>query len=186
MENNPNKTSTASALDGVAVFLATGCYASLIPTALINRFKTDKNAQSLINKKLTGAGLMGSLEGAATYYFLPASLANAWWALLAGLGLSVIISARAEKALHSHDDSRIVIDEWIGAWIALWGMGQSLSVGFVLAVVFFRFFDVFKGPIGGRLQNLPGGWGVTLDDVYAGLAANLLWRLSVGIFPIPH
>ena len=31
-----------------------------------------------------------------------------------------------------------------------------------------------KGPLGRGLQRIPGGWGITADDVYAGLAANSL------------
>ena len=93
-----------------------------------------------------------------------------WLALVAGTLLSVVISDRAEKALGVHDDTRIVIDEWIGAWIAASTaphmMGRPLIVSFVL----FRLFDVLKGPLA-PLQRLPGGWGVTMDDVGAGLVS---------------
>ena len=38
----------------------------------------------------------------------------------------------------------------------------------------FRFFDIVKpGPIR-RVQSLPGGWGVVVDDVLGGLAAALV------------
>jgi phosphatidylglycerophosphatase A len=33
----------------------------------------------------------------------------------------------------------------------------------------FRFFDIFK--TWPQLERLPGGWGVMLDDVWAGLLA---------------
>jgi phosphatidylglycerophosphatase A len=43
----------------------------------------------------------------------------------------------------------------------------ALGAGFAL----FRFFDIVK-PLGiKRLQHLPGGWGVVVDDVVAALAA---------------
>ena len=53
---------------------------------------------------------------------------------------------------------------------------------FVAAFLLFRLFDVLKGPIGQYCQRFPGGWGVTMDDVYAGVFANLVWRISVGVF----
>lgn len=179
-------TTKLSFSDRLAIFIATGFYISLVPAWLLHKFKHTKNSQDLSEKKLTGAGLLGSLQGAATYYFLPAHLADAWWMIVLGIIFAVLVSAKAERALKSHDDARIVIDEWIGAWIALWGVGQYVGFTFVLAVLAFRFFDVFKGFIGRRLQNLPGGWGVSMDDVYAGIAANLCWRLSVELLKIPH
>ena len=39
---------------------------------------------------------------------------------------------------------------------------------FLTAFLIFRLMDVLKpGPIN-RLQNLPGGWGIMLDDLAAG------------------
>ena len=70
-----------------------------------------------------------------------------------------------------------MIDEWVGVWIALYGLGQSITAPLVLAFVLFRILDTVKGPWGNALQKLPGGWGITLDDVMAGFLANLLTRL---------
>lgn len=168
----------------MAVCLATGFYLSLVPTWILHQFKHHKKGQFLNEKKLTGAGLAGSLEGAITYYLLPPFLAHAWWAILIGIAFSVWISTRAEKVLQVHDDSRIVIDEWIGVWVALWGVGQQLSLLFIATVLLFRFFDVMKGPLGRRFQHWPGGWGVCMDDIYAGLAANLTWRLSLFLISV--
>lgn len=179
---NPS-ASGSSALDRAAVCIATGLYASTLPTSLLNRFKNKSGGQSLIDKRWTGAGLFGSIEGALTYLALPTRLANAWWMIVLGTGIAVYFSGRAERVLNSQDDSRIIIDEWIGAWIALWGLGHHRFAALVLAVVLFRLFDVFKGPIGNQCQKLPGGWGVTFDDVYAGLAANFFWRVAVLLFP---
>jgi phosphatidylglycerophosphatase A len=47
----------------------------------------------------------------------------------------------------------------------------SLLVGFVL----FRLFDVIK-PVP-QLERLPGGWGVMLDDLCAGILAHACLRL---------
>jgi len=48
----------------------------------------------------------------------------------------------------------------LGAWQVWWY--------FLTAFLIFRLMDVLKpGPIN-RLQNLPGGWGIMLDDLAAG------------------
>ena len=85
------------------------------------------------------------------------------------------VSHFAEQALGEKDDARIIIDEWIGAWIALWGLRFADPWVWVLAFVAFRFFDALKGPLK-PLQKIKGGWGVTLDDVAAGVLANVLAR----------
>ncbi len=181
MENPP--ANPPSLFDRLSVFFATGLYISVLPAKIVERFKHQPHGQALMQRKWTGAGFFGSLEGAITYLLLPVSLANAWWMIGLGIVFAVYVGGRAERVLNSHDDARIVIDEWIGTWIALWGLGQNRFGALVLAVILFRVFDVFKGPIGRRLQNLSGGWGVAMDDIYAGLAANLCWRLGVLFLP---
>ena len=77
------------------------------------------------------------------------------------------------------DPSKVVIDEIVGVWITLLFIpitGPNLLIGFCL----FRLFDIWK-PLGiRRLEAIPNGWGVMLDDVAAGIYANLC--LQLGIF----
>ncbi len=64
------------------------------------------------------------------------------------------------------------MDEAAGFFTAmLFSSGQAREViaGFVL----FRLFDIMKIPPSRRIENLSGGWGIVLDDVYAGLLAGL-------------
>jgi phosphatidylglycerophosphatase A len=73
------------------------------------------------------------------------------------------------------DPKQFVLDEVIGLWMAMlfhpidW---PHLAAAFVL----FRVFDIWK-PLGiRRLEAVPNGWGVQLDDLAAGAVANLfLW-----------
>jgi phosphatidylglycerophosphatase A len=43
----------------------------------------------------------------------------------------------------------------------------------------FRFFDIAKPFFIRKMENLKGGWGVMMDDVLAGVFANLLLQLAV-------
>lgn len=81
------------------------------------------------------------------------------------------------------DPKTTVIDEMIGMWIAL--IGVPLSLPWVIAAFFlFRFFDIVK-PFGIRkFETLKGGHGVMLDDVAAGVYANIVLQLALLFFII--
>jgi len=81
----------------------------------------------------------------------------------------------ADRAWGTHDSGRIVIDEVAGYFVTMAfaapGQPVSLACGFVL----FRLFDIVKPPpVRWIDRNLPGGAGVVLDDVAAGVGAGLL------------
>lgn len=91
---------------------------------------------------------------------------------------AVWIAGRAEAALGRKDAPTIVIDEVAGMLVTL--AGVPFSPGAVVAgFVLFRAFDVLK-PWPARLieRRLPGGWGVVLDDVAAGVYGNLTLQLG--------
>jgi phosphatidylglycerophosphatase A len=84
---------------------------------------------------------------------------------------------RAERALGAKDPGAIVADEVAGMTLAVLTLpidAVSLTVGFVL----FRVFDVLKPFPAGTAQHLPGGLGVMLDDLIAGLYALALGWLA--------
>ncbi|SFE01886.1 phosphatidylglycerophosphatase A [Chitinophaga sp. CF118] len=74
------------------------------------------------------------------------------------------------------DDKKVVIDEVAGMCVSL--LFLPVNVKYVLTgLVLFRFFDILK-PLGiRRTEALPGGWGVMVDDVIAGIYANLVLQL---------
>lgn len=89
------------------------------------------------------------------------------------------ISTLAETIFQAKDPQKIVIDEVVGMLVTLtlvpfsW---QSVIAGFVL----FRLFDIWKPfPVRWLQDHLPGGWGIVMDDVMAGIYANLLLRIVV-------
>ena len=84
----------------------------------------------------------------------------------------IYICSDASKYYGSHDHSSIVWDEIVGYMIALSFVAVSLEtilIGFIL----FRLLDILKPwPISWVDRNVPGAWGIMLDDVAAGLVAN--------------
>jgi phosphatidylglycerophosphatase A len=74
------------------------------------------------------------------------------------------------------DPSIVVIDEIIGIWITLLLIPPSVPA-YVAGFVFFRLFDVIKPQPARRMEHIRGGWGIMLDDVVAGVYANIATRL---------
>ena len=109
------------------------------------------------------------------------------WALVcvAITALAILVAHGADRVWGTHDSQRIVIDEVAGYCITMIpverGHWAPLAVGFVV----FRFFDIVKPPPVRWLdQNLPGGWGVVLDDAAAGvMGAVVMYALAhFGVF----
>jgi len=74
------------------------------------------------------------------------------------------------------DPQFVVIDEVIGLWISLAGAHAYNWKSYLAAFALFRLFDIWKPPPVRQLEALPGGWGINLDDVMAGVyAALVLW-----------
>lgn len=90
---------------------------------------------------------------------------------------AVMIAELAGPIFDESDSPKIVIDEVAGflvtmTWLPMtW---QSLLIGFVL----FRLFDAWKpGPIGYLDRKVKGGLGVVIDDVAAGIVANIILQI---------
>ncbi len=76
------------------------------------------------------------------------------------------------------DPKQVVIDEMIGVWIAILGLPLN-GFNLIAAFILFRFFDIAK-PLGVRqLESIEGGWGVMLDDVLAGVYANVVLQIII-------
>lgn len=82
------------------------------------------------------------------------------------------------------DPGRMVMDEWAGQAIVFipFISTHSFSGDLLLLLggfLFFRLFDVWK-PLGiSRLEQIKGGWGILLDDLLAGLYANLCLKILI-------
>jgi phosphatidylglycerophosphatase A len=90
--------------------------------------------------------------------------------IVLSIALGVPASTIAARESARKDPGFVVIDEVAGQWIAL------LFCPFdwrhpLIALIFFRLFDITKPFPARQLENLPQGWGIVFDDVAAGLYA---------------
>lgn len=152
-----------------AIFLATGAYSGYSPIA-------PGTAGSLV-----AALVLLSFDSFHGFWF--------WAAMLFLLVAGTWAAARAEMAWQKKDAQQIVIDEFLGMFISVAALPATWPA-LILAFVFFRLFDIFKPPpvrqaekveslLGGTAKpfSLASGFGVMLDDVVAGIYANLTLRL---------
>lgn len=90
-------------------------------------------------------------------------------------GIAIWAADRADKAWGTHDSGRIVIDEVAGYMTTMTLVDRAHWIPIAVGFVIFRALDITKPPpIRWLDENLPGGWGVVLDDSAAGLIGMVL------------
>lgn len=94
----------------------------------------------------------------------------------------------AEAHFNKKDPGYIVADETAGQVIPLLllpasalATPQHLAITLAAAFVLFRIFDIAKLWPANGLQRVPGGWGVLLDDLVAGLQAAIVLQVALRI-----
>ena len=124
-------------------------------------------------------------------------LAPGTWGSLAGLGLCLILhghmilyiavfavifaagvisAGKFEDMGGRKDPPQVVIDEF--ACIFLVFLLVPLKTPIILTgFILYRLFDIFKIPPMRSLEKLKGGWGIMLDDLAAGIYANLILQI---------
>ncbi|MFZ0274810.1 MAG: phosphatidylglycerophosphatase A [Acidobacteriaceae bacterium] len=129
-----------------------------------------------IGRLKPGPGTWASLAAAAIWYIgLDAAHLTDWAARLITLTAALIVAligisagTIVERESGRTDPGFVVIDEVVGQWVTLAfapvDPGHAL-VGFVL----FRFFDIVKPWPVREMERFPGGSGIMLDDVAAGI-----------------
>lgn len=123
-------------------------------------------------------GTVGSAFAVVLYWlFFPAS---SWYSLLiilVLLALGTWSSFAMAESCDNDDPSMVVIDEVVGQCLTFLFLPffdwKVVLAGFLL----FRFFDILKPWPVGRLERLPGGYGIMFDDVAAGIMANLVLQI---------
>ncbi len=153
------------AVDLIALFIATGFGAGLIPFA---------------------PGTFGSLVGLLIAYgIISVSSLDAPLLQNSLIVIGIVLAAigiwagtRAEKIFDRKDAGQIVIDEVCGQVISfvfiapyLVRIGPQWRWWMIAGFALFRFFDIFKPYPLSALQDITGGLGVMIDDIVAGMYA---------------
>ena len=117
-------------------------------------------------------GTAGSLIALLIYFLFP--LSSVHWLLISVLLFFVGVWVGSEIEKNEGDDpGLVVIDEMVGQWLAVIFLPPTL-VTLLIGFVLFRVFDIFKPYPINRSQKLKGGWGIMIDDVLAGVYANII------------
>ncbi len=150
-------------------------------------FLPDKFA--LVLSSCFGVGLIPVAQGTfGTLAAVPLAMALAHLSPVAGsyvlfffILLAVWVSARSAGALEKEDPGEVVIDEVAGFLLTLFLLPTTafnLCLGFIL----FRLFDILKPYPIRRLEKIGGGAGIVLDDLLAGIYANVCIRIVTLVF----
>jgi phosphatidylglycerophosphatase A len=102
-------------------------------------------------------------------WLAPVAVAVAIAVTLFGIAPSTVVARESG----SKDPGFVVIDEVAGQMIALIGVPPHWKY-LLASLILFRVFDIVKPFPLRRLEKLPGGTGIMMDDVGAGLYALVL------------
>ena len=123
-------------------------------------------------------GTFGSLLGLVVCFLLttvPISVATI--IVVALILFSVWVSEHAEKMMGEKDPGSVVIDEVAGMVVTMIGIPFG-AVTAITGFALFRLLDIVKPPPVRFFQDdLAGGAGIVMDDVAAGIIANILLRV---------
>ena len=118
-------------------------------------------------------GTAATAAGAGLAFLLKDDLVSYGTVIIVLFFFGIVSSGIVKKNLRQKDPGIVVIDEVVGILITLIGLPMNWPVvicGFFL----FRAFDMFKIYPINRLEAMPGGWGIMLDDVMAGVYSNIV------------
>jgi phosphatidylglycerophosphatase A len=125
-------------------------------------------------------GTFGSLAGLGCVWFFPLSLKTHFLFIIAGAIAGSYAATSAEKQLREKDSGKIIIDEFIGFYVAAFSLPHTISL-LISAFLVFRFFDIIKPLMISKIERtLSNGTGIMADDILAGLYANIMlqgWSL---------
>lgn len=127
------------------------------------------------------SGTVGSFATVAFIWFFKDSVAKyfsleyavTFWLVYIGfVAVCIFLSNNAKDTFGRSDPSQIVIDECAGQLITFFLLPITWRV-LLLGFVFFRFFDIVKPFPIYKFEEIEDGVGVTMDDVIAGIFANV-------------
>ncbi len=130
------------------------------------------------------SGTVGSAVAAVLYWWTP--LSSSPLLLLASILVAFLLgvpTATRMEIRHGKDPSLVVIDEVVGQWIALLLLPVNLPTLFA-AFFSFRLFDILKPWPASFFDARTGGIHIMMDDVVAGVFANLFVQLALVLWSL--
>jgi phosphatidylglycerophosphatase A len=107
---------------------------------------------------------IGPLHGTSTTWY--------WLFAMAAIGVSMALASRSRELFGKEDSGKIVIDEVAGQLVTFLFVPLTVRT-LVLGFILFRFFDIIKPWPVYHMEELEDGIGVTMDDVAAGVLAEI-------------
>lgn len=125
-------------------------------------------------------GTYGTLIAIPIYVVLSSfDLATYWITFMSLFLIGILICKKATELLGVQDHPSIVWDEIVGYLITMYSIPQNWTLvlaGFIL----FRVIDIYKPwPIRTIEKTVKGGLGIMLDDVVAGVSANIILQIGL-------
>lgn len=139
-------------------------------------------------------GTWGAVAGLLyfTVFFYPLGVLGSVLLSVVGSYVAVGFCGEAEFRLGRKDPGEVILDEFVAmplcylGWTALLVGPWAPWMVFVAGLLLFRLFDIAK-PFGiSKLQDLPAGWGIVLDDVAAALAVCVLMHAAALVWVWAH
>ncbi len=121
-------------------------------------------------------GRIGSFAALLLYGFVKDSPVAMGVCIIVCFILGLLTAGKTERLLEDKDAGEIIIDEFTGMLISLYLLPPTMMY-VVSAFLLFRFFDIIKPKPIDRLEKLGGSLGIMLDDVMAGVYANLILQV---------
>jgi len=126
-----------------------------------------------------GGGTVAAAVAALCWYLLLAgSHSFSYWPLVFTVAITLLgcWSGTVVEPYWGKDDKKVVLDEVAGMCVTLLFLPVT-PVYVISGLVLFRIFDIWKPLYIRRTEQLPGGIGVMMDDVVAGIYGNLILQV---------
>ena len=125
-------------------------------------------------------GTFASLAGLLLYLLIYTNTTIYYGATALILAVGFLVSGKAEALFKKKDARQIVIDDFAGVFIAYLFIPMRLQY-IIIGFFVYRVMDALKLYPINRLERLPRGWGIMMDDIAAGIYANIVLQVLIKI-----
>lgn len=147
-----------------------------------NRLNTIISSFFFLGNSPIAPGTAGTLGSIPLYYLMVTYLDGIQYLvfLLLLMALAIKVSSNAQRIYKREDPREVVIDEVVGFLVTMAFIAPTIT-NIVLGFLLFRALDILKPFPCRRLEKLSGGYGIVMDDVAAGVWANVLLVAIINI-----